>query len=596
MKPLMFLSELTLRATLLFVMGAVSARIVRNRGAETEHAIWRMVLGGVLILPLLMPTLPSLPLLPARAVAAMPLVTPIFATRSPEPVPAATPAAMVVATQQYSLLPSWPGVVLGIYAAVALLLLARTAVAVRRAGKIASKAERVLRGWMDTGYPSPELRETPDVAVPFTIGLREPIIVLPKGWRVWDAFKLRSVLFHEMAHIRRADWATSCAAAILRALLWFHPMTWWLERRLAALSEEACDASAIRSTGDGPRYARVVLEFAGLVSSRQMLVGKSMTHTSRIGKRLDGILESRIPCRAVSACSTAVMLIVSLPAIYGAAALRLSAEPPLPRLKQESGIVYSAGWKRETHQELLNKGFHVTPDEAAKLEAQLAADPDNLDVRALLLSYYTQQMIRSPRDAHLLWLIAHHPEADIFRLGSELTSLSPGYPALNTLAQQEQARTLWLQQAERFPRDTRVLANAALALKGVDGRSSVNLLRRARSVEPNNPEWVDWLAAVYERAVCTSLAAPDHIGVLTGNGLGVTPFTLPLPESSELKDELETSKDVALVGETGEALIHETSRLLGPPATAEVRASAEFGKHLLARAHALDPKNPRWQR
>jgi hypothetical protein len=72
--------------------------------------------------------------------------------------------------------------------------------------------------------------------------------------------------------------------------------------------------------------------------------------------------------------------------------------------------------------------------------------------------------------------------------------------------------------------------------------------------------------------------------------------SLPLTESDLLESEVETSRDAALVGATGEALIRETSLLNAHGvAQQEVAASEAFGKRLLSRARELDPGNPRWR-
>src|SRR5437667_7383861 len=74
----------------------------------------------------------------------------------------------------------WPMFALIVYAAVAALLLIRIASAWRRAKKATSAAARVSIGLLNgLEYPRPEIRESAVVAVPFTLGCRNPIIVLP---------------------------------------------------------------------------------------------------------------------------------------------------------------------------------------------------------------------------------------------------------------------------------------------------------------------------------------------------------------------------------------------------------------------------------
>src|SRR5207253_6305179 len=57
MHYLMLLSELALRVLVLGALGAVAAWPIRRKGAEVQHAIWRIVLAGMLALPFLMAVL-----------------------------------------------------------------------------------------------------------------------------------------------------------------------------------------------------------------------------------------------------------------------------------------------------------------------------------------------------------------------------------------------------------------------------------------------------------------------------------------------------------------------------------------------------------
>ena len=52
------------------------------------------------------------------------------------------------------------------------------------------------------------------IAVPMTVGLARPKILLPAGWREWPADKLDAAMAHERMHVRRADWAIAVLAGL----------------------------------------------------------------------------------------------------------------------------------------------------------------------------------------------------------------------------------------------------------------------------------------------------------------------------------------------------------------------------------------------
>ena len=66
-------------------------------------------------------------------------------------------------------------------------------------------------------------------------------VLLPKFCTDWNATKRRSVLLHELAHIKRRDIETLWIANITSALLWFHPLVWYVRRQMRIERECACD-------------------------------------------------------------------------------------------------------------------------------------------------------------------------------------------------------------------------------------------------------------------------------------------------------------------------------------------------------------------
>ncbi len=96
---------------------------------------------------------------------------------------------------------------------------------------------------------------------PVPVGFFRARILLPRDWRSWDAVKLRAVLAHERAHIRRGDWLVRVASHVNVCIFWFHPLAWWLERELARLAEEACDDVALSGL-NREEYAATLVDIA----------------------------------------------------------------------------------------------------------------------------------------------------------------------------------------------------------------------------------------------------------------------------------------------------------------------------------------------
>jgi beta-lactamase regulating signal transducer with metallopeptidase domain len=97
------------------------------------------------------------------------------------------------------------------------------------------------------------------VEVPTVVGHLRPIILVPAAALVGlTPRQLEAVLAHELAHVRRYDYAVNLLQTAAETLLFYHPAAWWLGRRVRAEREHACDDAAVAATGDVLLYARAL--------------------------------------------------------------------------------------------------------------------------------------------------------------------------------------------------------------------------------------------------------------------------------------------------------------------------------------------------
>ena len=88
-----------------------------------------------------------------------------------------------------------------------------------------------------------------------------------------------------------------------------------------------------------------------------------------------------------------------------------------------------------------------TPADAGKLEAQLAANPDDLPTRGMLLRFYFQaapmpaERVKPLRRKHILWLIEHQPDARV--LSESAATLDKSGHALADPEAYAEADVLW---------------------------------------------------------------------------------------------------------------------------------------------------------
>lgn len=132
-----------------------------------------------------------------------------------------------------------------------------------------------------------ELRNSEACSTPVVVGVRRPVILLPKAVLTQlSRAEMRTVLLHELNHIARGDAIVNLLQGVLGSVYFFHPLVWWANASLRRLREEACDELTVAAL-DGERrtYGEAlvkVTEIFGYASPPLAL----------------GVLESKSPARA----------------------------------------------------------------------------------------------------------------------------------------------------------------------------------------------------------------------------------------------------------------------------------------------------------
>ena len=99
------------------------------------------------------------------------------------------------------------------------------------------------------------------IQAPIVVGWFRPVLLIPASALTGlTPQQLETIIFHELAHIRRYDYLVNITQTVIEILLFYHPAVWWVSRRIRVERENCCDDWAVERCGDGIAYARALTE------------------------------------------------------------------------------------------------------------------------------------------------------------------------------------------------------------------------------------------------------------------------------------------------------------------------------------------------
>ncbi|MGK5051577.1 M56 family metallopeptidase [Janthinobacterium sp. RB2P8] len=296
------------------IVGAGSAVLLwllRHASARWRYAVCALAL----LLCLCIPTVHLLSLLSGTSLAQLPM---------------AAPPAWRAALQAWM-----PALVLAWSAGVGLMSL-RLCLGLAWVGKLRRQAVAAPAIWqarldalaLRMGlHRRPPLKLHAGLSSPVTVGFWRPVILLPAALLSgMPVALLEALLAHELAHVRRWDYLVNLLQSVAEALLFFHPVVWWLSARMRAEREQVADALAAQALQDPQRLATAlhalslhtaVPQHSGLLMSAQG--GALLTRIERLmAPGIDTAGWKLAVPALLLACATLLLQVQDKPAVNGA--------------------------------------------------------------------------------------------------------------------------------------------------------------------------------------------------------------------------------------------------------------------------------------
>ena len=262
---LTFLLNALWQVAAVVLAAALGDRLLRRGPARYRHALWLGATLACLLLPVCSLVPREAPAIAGPAPAAILPAIPIP--------PAWTPQVHETTRVPPNL--AWMAVlVFALSVAAHLFRLGRAWLRTRELARDAAPAEvpnpaLVERCRQAFGLETVDILTSSAVGGPVTLGALRPAIVLPPGFLdASPADQVTAALGHEMAHIRRRDYAVNLLCEAVLLPIAFHPATRWLRRRLAETREMACDEAAVERLIGARPYARSLLALASTLAGR----------------------------------------------------------------------------------------------------------------------------------------------------------------------------------------------------------------------------------------------------------------------------------------------------------------------------------------
>ena len=317
------LLEAALRAMVLSAAVWLILRLLGIRDARTEIAAWTIVLLASLAMPLLMQLsafMPSATEIPLPSIAKMPMWT-------DTPAAFAVPPKVSVSVAGVDGI-SWLKIAVSLYLLVSAIFVLRVVVGLILTWRLTEKSRPVHDEWT-AGH---DVRVNPGVATPMTFWAT---ILLPLAYPEWPAAKRRAVMAHEGAHVRHNDFYIHLLSSLYRAVFWFNPLSWWLNRKLSELAESISDDAAIANLGDRTSYAEILLDISR--NAQELPMAVAMAKTPVIHRRVERVIDD-VPAQLNPRKKT-LALAGLLPLLALTAGVGLKASAAVPAASAPAQIV-----------------------------------------------------------------------------------------------------------------------------------------------------------------------------------------------------------------------------------------------------------------
>lgn len=166
----------------------------------------------------------------------------------------------------------------------------------------------------------------------------KPVILLPESVADHlDDEELLAIMLHELVHIQRRDILIGRLQLLLTGFFWFHPLVWFISRRLSDEREQVCDERVLEIHGTPTTYAASILKVVRFSFGWNVAGITGAGSGSNLRRRIDNIMlrNEKHSAGILVRVITSVALGIALVAIVAAASHKRSSNEAAQRINSQ---------------------------------------------------------------------------------------------------------------------------------------------------------------------------------------------------------------------------------------------------------------------
>lgn len=189
---------------------------------------------------------------------------------------------------------------------------------------------------------SVKLVESALVKVPVTLGYIKPVILFPLGMLTGMSYEqVETIIAHELAHIKRADYLVNLLQSILEVIFFYHPAVWWISSIIREERENVCDDLALEISSQPADLAKALVYVSQFENGKSSLAMSAIGNKNKLKRRVKRMMgENKHKTFRSRVYSASLILLVVLS--FGAIACSTANSDVYPQ--DRHNLVYEEDW------------------------------------------------------------------------------------------------------------------------------------------------------------------------------------------------------------------------------------------------------------